>query len=104
MLFRRVIYGCSGRLYTVHGGDMLFRGVICCSGGLYGCSGGYILKKIMMCIVATNVVASRPPKCRPTGMPTSGANLTRSEGVNNLREVFRKSKNRGIFPNLMVLE
>ena len=61
-------------------------------------------KKKISFIVATNVVASRPPKCRPTGMPTSGANLTRSEGVNNLREVFRKSKNRGIFPNLMVLE
>ena len=33
---------------------MMFRGVICCSGGLYA-------KKIMMKIVATNVVASRPP-------------------------------------------
>ena len=38
----------------VQGGYMLFRGVICCSGGLYA-------KKIMMKIVATNVVASRPP-------------------------------------------
>ena len=56
----------------------------------------------MMFIVATNVIASWPPKCRPTGMPTTGAKLTWSEGVNNLREAFRNSKNRGIFPNLMV--
>ena len=40
---------------------MLFRGVICCSGGLYAVQEGYMLKKIMMKIVATNVVASRPP-------------------------------------------
>ena len=26
---------CSGGLYAVQGGYMLFRGVICCSGGLY---------------------------------------------------------------------
>ena len=33
-MFRRVVY-CSGGLYDVQGGYMLFRGVICCSGGLY---------------------------------------------------------------------
>ena len=46
---------------------MLFRGVICCSGGLYGCSGGLYavqggyMRKIMVKIVATTVVASLPP-------------------------------------------
>merc|ERR1712208_63317 len=66
LLFRGVIC-CSGRLYAVQGGYMLFRGVICCSGGLYGCSGGLYavqggyMRKIMMKIVATIVVASRLP-------------------------------------------
>ena len=31
-------------------------------------------KKIMTFIVATNVVASRPPEGRPTGMPHAPAN------------------------------
>ena len=67
MLFRGVIccsgglYGCSGGLHTVQVGYMLFRGVIYCSWGLYAVQEGYMLKKIMMKIVATNVVASRPP-------------------------------------------
>ena len=46
-MFRRVVYRsaglnavqgfrcCSGGLYAVQGGYMLFKGVICCSGGLY---------------------------------------------------------------------
>ena len=61
------LYGCSGGLYAVQGGYMLFRGVICCSVGLYGCSGelyavqGGYMRKIMMKILATNVVASQPP-------------------------------------------
>ena len=48
-------------------GYMLFRRVICCSGGLYAVQGGYMLFRrviwmfIMVKIVATTVVASRPP-------------------------------------------
>ena len=59
-----MLYGCSGMLYSV-------QGVISCSGGLYAVQEGYrdvqegyMLKKIMMFIVATNVIA-----IRPTGMP-----------------------------------
>ena len=37
-------------------------------------------KKIMMKIVATNVVASRPPNGGPTGMPTTRANNPLSPG------------------------
>ena len=80
MLFRGVIccsgglYGCSGGLYTVQGGYMMFRGVICCSGGLYAVQEGYMLKKIMMILVATNVVASRP-----TGTPTARAKMIPKE-------------------------
>ena len=37
---------------------MLFRGVICCSEGFYAVQEGYMLKKIMMVLVATNVVAT----------------------------------------------
>ena len=48
---------------------MLFSGVICCSGGLYAVQEGYMLKKIMMILVATNVVASQP-----TGTPSARAN------------------------------
>ena len=33
-------------------------------------------KKIMTFIVATNVIASRPPKRRPTGMPHARAKIT----------------------------
>ena len=33
-----------------------------------------MLKKIIMFIVATNVIASRPPEHRPTGTPTAHAN------------------------------
>ena len=29
----------------------------------------------MLFIVATNIVVSQPPECRPTGMPTARANL-----------------------------
>ena len=43
---------------------MLFRGFICCSGGLYAVQEGYMMKKIMMVLVATNIVASRPPERR----------------------------------------
>ena len=64
ILFRGVIYcsgglyRCSGGLYTVQEGYMLFRGVICCLGGLYAVQEGYMIKKIMMILVATNVIAS----------------------------------------------
>ena len=33
-----------------------------------------MLKKILMFLLATNVVACRPTKHRPTGMPTACAN------------------------------
>ena len=60
-----MIKGCDGE-------NILFRGVICCSGGLYAVQEGYMLKKIIMILVATNVVASRPPNCdrlqRPAGL------------------------------------
>ena len=52
--------GCSVGLYTVQGGYMLFRGVICCSGGLHGCSGG---------LYDEENNASQLPECRPTGTP-----------------------------------
>ena len=54
----------------------MFRGVICCSGGLYAVQEGYMLKELMMILVATNVVASRPPERQPTGTPTARANCT----------------------------
>ena len=51
-------------------GCILFRGVICCSGGLYAVQvgymdvqEGYMMKKIMMILAATNIIASRPPEC-----------------------------------------
>ena len=63
---------------------ILFRGRICCSGGLYAVQEGYIdvqegymLKKIMMFLVATNVVASQPPERQPTVMPTARTKITR---------------------------
>ena len=66
----------------VQEGCILFRGLIYCSGGLYAVhegymdvQEGYMLKKIMMFLVATNIVASRPPEHRPTGMPTACAKI-----------------------------
>ena len=68
----RGLYAVQEGYINVQEGCILFRGVICCSGGLYGCSGGlhtgrfyavqggYMMKKIMMFLVATNVVASQP--------------------------------------------
>ena len=32
-------------------------------------------EKIMLFLVATNVVASRPPECRPTGTPHARGNF-----------------------------
>ena len=77
MPFRRVIWMfwrdvycsgltcCSGGLYAIQKGYidvqedfMLFRGVICSSGGLYAVQEGCMMKKIMMFLVVTNVVAS----------------------------------------------
>ena len=71
-MFKRVV-NCLGGLYDVQGGYMLFRGLyafqggytlfrwaICCSGELYDVQEGYMLKKIMMILVATNVVGSQP--------------------------------------------
>ena len=39
-----------------------------------------IKEKIMSFLVATNVVASRPPERRPTGTPHARANLGAYEG------------------------
>ena len=55
-------YGCSVGLYAVQG-------------GLYAVQEGYMLKKMMMILVATNVIASRLLECRPTGMPTARAKI-----------------------------
>ena len=38
-------------------------------------NGGKKEKKIKTFLVATNVVASRPPERRPTATPTAGANM-----------------------------
>ena len=64
ILFRGDIY-CSGWLYAVQGGYMLyrwvmwmFRRVVYCSGGLYAVQEGYMIKKIIMVLVVTNIVAS----------------------------------------------
>ena len=75
MLFRRVIYGCSRTLYTFQVGYMLFRMCICCSGGLYAVQEGYMLKKIMMFIVATNVIASLPPNTNQLECQTARARI-----------------------------
>ena len=53
--------GCDGENMDVQGGYMLFMGVICCSGGLYAVQEGSMMKKMMIILVATNVVASRRP-------------------------------------------
>ena len=37
----------------------------------------------MKFLVATNIVASRPPKRRPTGTPTARANLLTMEAVSS---------------------
>ena len=87
MLFRGVIccsrglYGCSGGLCTVQGfyavqegyidaqeGCILFRGLYAVQEGYMDVQEGYMLKKIMMFILATNVVASQPPE-RPPLVP-----------------------------------
>ena len=59
----------------------MLRKVAYCSGGLYAVQvgymdvqEGYMLKKTMMFIVATNVIASRLAEPRPTGMPIARAN------------------------------
>ena len=49
---------------VVQWGYMLFR-------GLYAVQKGSMMKKIMMILVATNIVASRPPERRLTGTPTA---------------------------------
>ena len=52
-----------------------------CSAGLYAVQEGfmdvqegYMLKKIMMEIMASNVIASQPPEWRPTATPISCTN------------------------------
>ena len=53
-------------------------------------------KKIMMKIVATNVVASQPPERRPTATPTARANCVQfgiiffysSSGLNPIKKVL----------------
>ena len=46
------------------------------------------MKKIMPFIVATNVVASRPPERRPTGTPHARANLKTSTKTLRLKVEF----------------
>ena len=45
---RRIIC-CSGGLYAVQEGYMLFRRLICCSGGLNAVQEGYILFRRVIC-------------------------------------------------------
>ena len=49
---------------------------------------GYMLKKIMMILVATNVVASRPPDRRPTETPTACAKSREKEleGIKRVKQ------------------
>ena len=107
ILFRGVVccsgglYGCSGGLYTVQGGYLLFRGVICCSGVLYAVQEGYIMKKIMIILVAKNIVASPPPERPPTGMLTACAKRKREHikpkderKIENLADNGRKRRER----------
>ena len=58
---------------NVKGGYMLFRGLYAVQKGYIDVQECYMLKKIMMFLVATNVVANRPPERRSTGMPTTPA-------------------------------
>ena len=76
---RRIMY-CLGGLYAVQEGYtdvqeccILFRGLYAAKEGYMDVQEGYMLKKIMIFLVATNVVASQPPKRRPTGMTTARA-------------------------------
>ena len=71
ILFWRVIWMLRRVVYCV-----LLMGVIFCSGGLYAVQEGYMLKKIMLILVATNVVASRP-----TGTPTARANFFLQQNI-----------------------
>ena len=48
-----------------------------------GSDGGEKKKKIMTFLVATNVVASRPPERRPTGTPTARAKMPKGWGEEN---------------------
>ena len=54
----------------------MFRKVVYCSGGLYAVQVGYMLFRwveIMMSLVATNIVASRRPEHGLTVTPTARA-------------------------------
>ena len=51
-----------------------------------------MMKKIMMILVLTNIIVSRPPEHRPTGTPTARANYQTEEvvvhtGTKNAEEV-----------------
>ena len=76
ILFRG-LYAVQVGYMDVQEGCILFSGVIYCSGGLYAVQEGYMMKKIIMILVASNVVASRPPEHRPTGTPHARAKSTR---------------------------
>ena len=49
-----------------------------------------MLKKIMMFLLATNVVASRPPKRRPTGTPHARANERYKQRKKNSKHFVHK--------------
>ena len=59
-------------------------------------------KKIKTFLVATNVIASRPPERGPTGTPTACANFRRKENtierlcVQDLCVHFNRTKNLGL--------
>ena len=57
--------------------------------------GGGIMILLMMVIVATNVIASQPPKCRPTGRLTA---LLVSIGVTEIQPYQEHIRRGELFP------
>ena len=57
---------------------------------------GYMMKKIIMILVGTNVIASRPPERQPTGTPHARANII-STGSKRYR-VFKTNPKTPLLP------
>ena len=60
-------------------------------------------KKIKTFLVATKVVASRPPERRPTGTPTAHANIGRYvvkpklKTISGMKKKRKRKENNGVF-------
>ena len=50
----------------------------------------FILQKNKDFLVATNIIASRPPESRPTGMPTTHAKMGKVIDKNVVRTMYLK--------------